>query len=208
MQANSDENRNSVSSEHEHGLTYLLFRNQGYCPCHAPILARILKKTGVKPVIVRVSSKHVQAYTTTSKIYSLRRVMVERIGLKPAEKPAMMPCKSIDCLFKNYVDLLSRELFWEAHEVGEGIWRLGAPQGQYLAVVAGVFAKAQEGLPGPVDKLVKQTLTSIILNQPGAGIGVDLNCIMSQASVILSCGWPEAWKCITTPAITISYRRK
>lgn len=208
MQANSDENKKPLRHEHEHGLTYLLFRNQGYCPCHASTLASILKEAGVKPVIVRVSSKHVQAYTTTSKLSCLSRVMVERIGLKLIEKPAMMPCKSIDCLFKNYADLLGRELFWEAHEVGEEIWRLGAPQGQYLAVVAGVFAKAQEGLPGPVDKLVNQTLTSIILNQPGAGIGVDLNCITSQASTILSCGRSEAWKCITTPAITISYRRK
>lgn len=208
MQANSDENKKPLHHEHEHGLTYLLFRNQGYCPCHAPILASILKEAGVRPIITRVSTKHVQAYTTTSKLSSLRRVMIERIGLKLAEKPAMLPCKSIDCLFKNYADLLSRELFWEAHEVGEEIWRLGAPQGQYLAVVAGIFAKAQEGLPGPVNKLVRQTLTSVILNQPGVGIGVDFNCILSQASIILSCGRPDAWKCLTTPEITISYRRK
>ncbi len=208
MQANSDDDKKQVGNEHGHGLTYLLFTNEGYCPCHAPMLVGILKEEGVKPVIVRVSSIHVQVYTTTSRLQGLEGVMIERIGFKPAEKPELMPCKSIDCLFNNYVDLLARELFWEAHEVGEEIWRLGAPQGQYLAVVAGIFAKAQEGLPGPVDKLVKQTLTTIIMNQPGVGNSVDLNCIKSQASIILSCGRPEAWKCITTPAITISYRRK
>lgn len=212
MEMGSVYSKDKGKSSHAHnaeGLTYLLFRNPGYCPCHAQDLSGMLRSRGVKPAIVRVSTRTIQVYTLSSQIQHLKSVVRDVLGVDWLdERHTSRDCSSIECLLKEYNILLYKELFWEAHEVGEDIWGFGSPQGQLLAVTAGILAKAQEGRIEPVEKLVYHTLLPMMEMQQGVGVGVNLDCLVTNAYTILSCGRPEAWKCLTPPAITMSYRRK
>lgn len=189
-------------------FSYILLANPGYCPCHAQEIAGRIKEAGLKPVVVRISTRTVQIYTKRSLIPELERIASRVLGLPRIPREPVPECESIDCLFDEYTMLLGEELFWEAHEVAEAIWRLGSPQGHLLAVAAGVLAKAQEGVFQPLHKITSWTLHVVRMGQAGVGQGVDYSCMVSEAEKILACGRPEAVKCITRPAITISYRRK
>ncbi len=191
------------------------YTNPGYCPHEARGIARYLLANGVKPVLVRVSTRHIQVYTVEREdagegiLGLLRRYSQGRVEPVDPDTSVNHCTGSAPCLLERYRYHLAIEAYWQAHEDGEELWRLGVPQGQLLAAAAGVLAKAQEGVYAPVGEILWGTLPRIYNGQAGPGSHVDLACLEAAARQILSCTRPVGVEnCITVPTPLVSYRRK
>ena len=188
------------------------FHNRGnYCPSDTSHLKSIIKsKLHVRPIIVRVSSREVQVYTPRSLISKEIERLTEILGSRSEYQLTYYYSESIEELYKWYKILLQLERFWEAHELGERIWRLGFPGGQLLAVIAGLFARAQEGIVKPVLSILYRILPSVLLSQAGVSSRIVLSRLETTAYSIASCGSPsfEWYTSLISSLNLISYRRK
>jgi len=188
-------------------VTYLA-NIYNYCPIDAPCLReRIESLIGVKPVIVRVSSREIHLYTPAPLRDEKKRTLWRRFA--PPSTLRDPPClqggaSRVLCKYEYFMIL---ERYWEAHEAGEGLWRMGFPGGQLLAVVAGVLAKAQEGDSRAVEIILDRVLPVVVNGQAGVGVPFDPIRLRGEAYQVLACS-PGTVPLLTLNAPLLSHRKK
>jgi len=188
-------------------VTYLS-NTQGYCPVEAPLLReKIESLLGRRPVIVRVSSREIHLYTPTPIGRSEEEALWRWIAPPSSQKEPACPGRGISRILCRYTALIQLERYWEAHEVGEDLWRLGFPAGQLMAVWAGVLARAQEGDLGAVETILDRVLPAVAGGQAGVGVPLDVGRLREAAYQVIACS-PATVPLLTPDPPLLSYRRK
>ncbi len=188
-------------------MTYLS-NTQGYCPVEAPLLReKIESLLGMRPVIVRVSTREIHLYTPIPLGRRMEETLWDRVAPPSTIEEPACPQSGIPRVLCRYKALLRLERYWEAHEVGEELWRLGFPAGQLMAVAAGVLARAQEGDSRAVETILDSILPVVAGGQAGVGIPLDPARLREEAYKTLACSSSSVPLLIIDPPL-LSYRRK
>lgn len=87
--------------------------------------------------------------------------------------------------------LVEANLFWEAHTVGEYLWHRVGVAGRAIAVLAGSFAKAQEGEHAAARAMLAKAASMA----RGAGVELDTGLGGSLLTELALTGWTRgAWR--------------
>lgn len=154
--------------------------------------AAVLRDVLKAPMVVRLSSRwlHATVFRPVSpweagraaealggRLAGVRRGAPEPRGLREA----------VRCLR----GLVEANLFWEAHTVGEYMWRRTGVAGRAVAVLAGAFAKVQEGELGAARAMLAKA--SAMAREAGVRLDTGLGSrLLAEAALR---GWVRgAWR--------------
>ena len=129
-------------------------------PREAPSLQRKVSKTLPRSTL-RITRGLIEIITFTKPSQEQLRRLEEELGAKLEEyrEPGIERLEESNCLLDTYTQLLRENRFWEAHVIGEAIWRRRGVLGKHLAALAGAYAKAQEGLAEAARKVLERALS-------------------------------------------------
>jgi len=160
-------------------------------PREAPRLQRIVSRILPRSVL-RAAGKRVEIVSFTKPSETQLEMLRKELGATMVEVLEPETGKwSDECLADPYARLLEENMFWEAHVLGEKIWRRGIPLGRHLAVLAGAYAKAQEGLLEAAKAVLRKALRSETLREL-----TDRECLERELERVYREGVGDVAKCI------------
>jgi len=160
----------------------------GALPPQAPHLRRMLRERLRRPLNVHVSARWISLKAFSTGLAEAKKALVEVAGgellhYRLGEPPSCEPR-----LPEAYMGYVAANMFWEAHTVGEAMWRRVGLPGRILAVAAGALARAQEGAPEAAVAMVRKAAAWAT----EARVALDAEQGESLVEEVYARGWADA----------------
>jgi len=178
----------------EHTVLLRLRPAKKLSPREAPSLQRKTSKTLPRSTL-RITRGLIEIVTFTKPSQEQLRRLEEELGAKLEEyrEPGIEQLERSSCLLDTYTRLLRENKFWEAHVVGEAIWRRRGILGKHLAALAGAYAKAQEGLAEAARKILDRALSNGELRS-----AANRECLVEELARIYETSMGDPARCLDT----------
>ncbi len=168
-------------------------------PSEASSIGSRLRDIIGKPLTVRVSPRWIELAVYGASSENVRRVLEDH-GYKVLEVyhvPLFHGSGSepLWVLARRYLAMMRGHRFWEAHSVGEELWHRVGDKGRVLAVIAGAFAKAQEGYKNSALSILEKA-RKLARDTSVEGL-VDWACILGSLNKIYEGSESSPEKCVT-----------
>ncbi len=180
---------------HEENVTVLLVAGAGAAPVTRERVRRtahVLKTIITGPMVVRLSARWLHATVFHPVEWREARAAAEALGGRLAGLRRGTPePRGLGEAARCLRGLVEANLFWEAHTVGEYMWRRRGVAGRAAAVLAGAFAKVQEGELAAA----KAMLAKAVAMAREAGVRVDAELGTALLEELALRGWVRgAWR--------------
>lgn len=178
----------------EHTILLRLRPTGKLSPKEAPSLQRKISKILPRST-PRITRGLIEIITFTKPSREQLRRLEEELGaiLEDYKEPSKESLEENSCLLDTYIQLLGENRFWEAHILGEAIWRRRGILGKHLAALAGAYAKAQEGLIEAARKILDRALSNKKLRSIAS-----YECLVTELVRIYETSEGDVTRCINT----------
>jgi len=157
-----------------------------------PIVVRLLPRSVVRAVAGRLEIVVFGSLSSSSIAALTGTLGVKLAAIELVEEPE----GSLERLLSTYRRLLASSRFWQAHIIGEAVWRRIGPLGRSLAHLAAVYAKAQEGHLLPACKLLHRLLS----RTANATLSADAACLLAELVKVYETSSGNVKRCISLPS--------